>query len=150
MGGDAYEVIAWARPDSAPSPTSLRPPLPFLRQMPSEAQHFLLLSGSYGLLCPRCPPVPQCCPLLVCLSLCPMSSHLLPFPHSVSQSFLAPLSCPEPCTSLYPLSSCVLWPFLGPRPISNPAPGLPIHLLDHCCQPGAKTEVHFITVSQLS
>lgn len=76
-----------ARPYFAPSPTSLRPPPPFWSQMPSEAQQFLLLSGSCWAPLPEMPSGPSAlcfpCPspfLFLCLS-----SHLLAFPHSVPQ-----------------------------------------------------------------
>lgn len=153
MGGDAYEVIAWARPGR----TSPLPPHP-LDPLPLSGVRCLLKLSSFsfcqaaaGLLCPRCPLVPQRCAPLVRLRF--YSVSVLPpsgFPSLCSSAFLAPLSCPEPCTSFYPLSACVLWPFLGPRPISHPGPGLPRQLLGHCCQAGAEKEVHFIMVTLLS
>lgn len=119
MGGDAYEVIAWARAGHAPPlpPHPSDPLPPFLSQTPSEARHFLLLPGSCWAPLPRCPLVPQHCPLslLVCFPLC---SCVPVFPTfcfflTVFLSLSQPLSVARNAVLSTPLPACVLAPFLA-------------------------------------
>lgn len=121
MGGDAYEVIAWARPGQAtlrPLPPSLRPSR--VRCLLLKLSVFFLLLGSCWAPLPGCLLVPQHLPLFLlvsfCFCVCPPTRCLF-----LTQPFLAPVSCPEP--SLYFLlpftflcSLALSWPKIHFKP----------------------------------
>lgn len=124
MGGDAYEVIAWARLGlTPPLPPYPRDPLPSPRgRRLLKLSTFSFCQEAAGLLCPDGPSVLSslflCHPLCSCV--CPPT---LSFPHSVSQSWL--LSFAQ--TLYFLLPSVILCSLFLPCPKThlNHVPGLP-------------------------
>lgn len=116
-GGDAYEVIAWARPGPLPPPLH---PIDLLSPTPSpEAQHFLLKlpDSAHAFLVPQRLPVSWCL-LFPCLP----SPTPLPFP--LTQPSSAPSQLLRTVSLLLLFISLCSLPLLDPRSTLNPASGL--------------------------